>query len=122
MGKVKRKIGLSDIRLKAPIGYYSEERILKNEFSIDISGTFSASHTETESLNHTLDYSQLFELCKENFSREAQLIETVAHQLLDDVLKRFPFLEEVSVVIRKINPPIQADIAHSFVELNYSKD
>jgi dihydroneopterin aldolase len=36
-------------------------------------------------------------------------------------VEKYPFLKEVHIKINKLNPPINAEIKNSFIELNYSK-
>lgn len=110
------------MRFISPIGFFPEEQILKNEFMVNISVSFEIETLEdTDELENTVDYSQLYEICDFYFKQEFKLIETVAHAILDKVVEKYPFLKEVRIKINKLNPPINAEIKNSFIELNYSK-
>lgn len=122
MANMSRKVGLEGVRFISPIGFFPEEQILKNEFMVNISVSFEIETLEdTDELENTVDYSQLYEICDFYFKQEFKLIETVAHAILDKVVEKYPFLKEVRIKINKLNPPINAEIKNSFIELNYSK-
>lgn len=122
MGKTSRRVGLEGIKFNAAIGYFEEERIYKNNFLVDVSVLFTQNDvTQTEDLSQTVDYGLLYEICKQEFAKESLLIETVAQQILDKILSDFSFIEEAQIKIRKLNPPIKAQIQQSFIELNYQK-
>ncbi len=122
MAQILRKIGLEDIVFLAAIGLYEEERIIKNKFITNVWVEMEISESEySDELKNTVNYVRLYDICKQAFSKERKLIEPVAHEILSDILKEFSFINTAFVKIEKLNPPIQAEIAKSFIELNYSK-
>lgn len=123
MAKIKRQVGLEGIRFVSPIGFFEEERILKNEFLVNISVTFEIDdlHNNNDDLGNTVDYSQLYAICEYYFKKEYKLIESVAHEILNNIKANYPFIDIIHLRINKLNPPIKAEIRNSFVELSYSK-
>lgn len=123
MAKIKRQVGLEGIRFVSPIGFFEEERILKNEFLVNISVSFDLDdlHHNNEDLKNTVDYSQLYAICEFYFKNEYKLIESVAREIMEDIKSKYPFVDNINLRINKLNPPIKAEIRNSFVELNYSK-
>jgi len=122
MGKITRRVGLEGVKFNAAIGFFEEERIFKNNFLVDVDVLFTQNdNTQTEDLSQTLDYSLLFDICEQEFAKESLLIETVAQQILNKIISDFSFVEKVHVKIKKLNPPLKAQIQHSFIELNYQK-
>ena len=122
MGKITRRVGLEGVKFNAAIGFFEEERIFKNNFLVDVDVLFTQmDNTQTEDLSQTIDYSLLYDICEQEFAKESLLIETVAQQILNKIISDFSFVEEVHVKIRKLNPPLKAQIQHSFIELNYQK-
>lgn len=115
-----RKVGLEGVKFNASVGYFEEERILKNDFLVDIYVVFEA-NDKTENLHHTVDYSHLYQICDHFFKVGAMLIETVGKSILEEVKKYYPFVDIISIKIQKLNPPIKAEIKNSFVELTYQK-
>lgn len=121
MAKFTRKIGLEDIKFKAAIGLYREERILKNDFIVNIWAEMEVSESESnaDELSNTVDYVKLYDICKNAFDKERKLLEPVAQEILSEIIKSFRFVDKAYVKIQKLNPPVQAEIARSFVELTY---
>ena len=122
MGKITRRVGLEGVKFNAAIGFFEEERIFKNNFLVDVDVLFTQlDKTQTEDLSQTIDYSLLYDICEQEFAKVSLLIETVAQQILNKIITDFSFVEEAHVKIRKLNPPLKAQIQHSFIELNYQK-
>jgi len=122
MANMNRKVGLEGVRFISPIGFFAEERILKNEFLVNIAVSFEIETAQdTDNLENTVDYSQLYEICAFYFKQEFKLIETVAHSIFNAVMEKYPYLKEIHIRINKLNPPISAEIKNSFIELNYNK-
>ncbi len=122
MSKTLATIGLNGARFNAAVGWHPEERLLKNNFLVDISVSFEVETAFTdESLTDSVDYMQLHEICLQVFSEEAKLLESVAQQIIDKIIEQFAGLQEVSVTIKKLNPPIKAQIESSFVKLVFKK-
>ena len=123
MAKVLRKIGLENVQFTAPIGFYEEERVLKNKFIVNVWAEMPVSLVESDAdeLTNTVNYVGLYEICQAAFAKERRLLEPVAQEILVNILAHYSFIESASVKIQKLHPPIQAEIETSFVELNYSK-
>lgn len=121
MGKILATVGLEGVRFKSAIGLYPEERIFKNEFTLDISVSYVVQQAVDEDLENTIDYSKLYDIAVHFFSQEYLLIETVGHHILEGVIAKFPQTECIDLCIKKSHPPIKAEIAASFIKLNYKK-
>lgn len=123
MSKSTRKIGLEGVKFNAPVGYFEEERKFRNDFVVDLYVVFEFSphQSQTEDLNQTIDYTLLYHICEQCFQIETLLIETVAQSILDEIKHRFTFVDVIYIKIKKLNPPVKASIASSFIELNYQK-
>jgi dihydroneopterin aldolase len=122
MSKTICKVGLNGVKFNAAIGYYAEERLFKNNFSVDVCVAFEQSpSTNTEDINQTVNYSLLYDICAQIFKQETLLIETVAQAILNTIKDDFPFVDEITICIKKLNPPLKAQISNSFIELNYKK-
>jgi dihydroneopterin aldolase len=114
------KVGLEGVKFNAPIGFFVEERVLKNDFLVDLFVCFNSSEIGDELIN-TINYVTLYQICEENFGQEHQLIETVAQKILNQIKNQFPDLEQIHIKIKKLNPPIKAEIQQSFVAIDYIK-
>lgn len=122
MSKTLATIGLNGAKFKAPIGWYPEERIFKNEFLVDLSVSFEPSLPFIDDdLDASVDYMLLYQICEEVFGKETKLIETVAQAIINQIIEQIPLMQKVSIQIKKLNPPVKAQIASSFVQLTFEK-
>ncbi|MBK0381909.1 dihydroneopterin aldolase [Pedobacter sp. SD-b] len=121
MGKTIRKVGLEGVKFNAAIGFYEEERIFKNNFLVDVSVAFEDDDLVKDDLKNTVNYVSLFDICNQSFSKEAQLIETVAQEILQNIKQEFTFVDHINIKIKKLDPPVKAQIQNSFVALDYTK-
>jgi dihydroneopterin aldolase len=119
-GVTVTKVGLSGVKFNAPIGFFAEERLLKNNFIVDVFVCFHAAEINDE-LAQTINYVTLYQICEDNFKQENKLIETLAQQILNQIINQFADLQQINIKIKKLNPPIKAEIQYSFVELNYNR-
>ncbi|TAH03267.1 MAG: dihydroneopterin aldolase [Sphingobacteriales bacterium] len=122
MSKTIRTIGLEGVQFKGAIGLHPEEKILGNNFLVDFEITFkNTKQPDTENLNETINYCDLYSILETELAQTTDLLETVAQDILDQTLLAYPFLRSIKIKIKKLNPPINAQIANAFVALNYHK-
>lgn len=122
MSETLATIGINGAKFNAAVGWYPEERIVKNDFLVDLSVSFLVKKAfSDDSLEDSIDYMQLHEICNNAFAVETKLIETVAQKIVDQIIAGFAVVEEVSIKIQKLNPPVRAQIESSFVQLNFKR-
>ncbi len=122
MSETLASVGLNGAKFNAAIGWYPEERVFKNNFIVDLSVTFKVEKPFTDdNLAGSIDYMQLHEVCSEAFAQEAKLIEFVAQKIIDKIVDKFPVAQTVVIAIKKLSPPVKAQIESSFVQLSYKK-
>ncbi len=122
MSKAIRTVGLESVQFNAAIGLHPEEKILGNNFLVDFEVAFKNSKQhDTQNIDDTINYSTLYAILETEFAQTTDLLETVAQNILDQTLLAYPFLRSIKIKIKKLNPPIKAQIANAFVALNYHK-
>ncbi|RZF62721.1 dihydroneopterin aldolase [Sphingobacterium corticibacterium] len=121
MGSIIQEVALKDVRFFSPIGYYEEERILGNEFFVDVSIYFPFDNTDAEDLSNTVNYAELYDLLGGVMKKERKLLESAAHEILCNIQARYAFIHEARISIRKTTPPFGHDYVHSVVSLCYKK-
>lgn len=99
-------IQLHNIILFAHHGIYEEEKILGNEFELNITIKHLPKHLPMKHLSDTIDYVSAYELVKNRMAIPTPLLETVVTDIAQKILAQFSLAEEVTVSIRKIHPPI----------------
>ncbi len=122
MSKAIRTVGLESVQFNAAIGLHHEEKVLGNNFLVDFEVAFkNTKQPDTQNIDDTINYSNLYSILESEFAQTTDLLETVAQNILDTTLLAYPFLRSVKIKIKKLNPPINAQIANAFVALNYHK-
>ncbi|WP_437921635.1 dihydroneopterin aldolase [Sphingobacterium sp. LRF_L2] len=121
MAEIIQEVALKDVRFFAPIGFYEEERILNNEFFVDLMIFFPFRNEAPDELPNTVNYAELFQLLQQTMKKERKLLESAAHEILERTLAQYDFITELKVSIRKTTPPFGIDNIHAVVSLHYNK-
>jgi 7,8-dihydroneopterin aldolase/epimerase/oxygenase len=112
------KILISRMDCLAAIGITAEERAIRQRLSIDLEFPFDVGKAaRSDSIKDAVDYDAVAQLVAEVCaSREFNLIETVAEQIAERVLTRFP-ITQVRVRVHKISPVAAPRVDYVYVEI-----
>ena len=99
-------IHLHNIILFAHHGIYEEEKLLGNQFELNITIRHSPEKIPVKHLSDSIDYVSVYELVKKRMAIATPLLETVVTEIAVEILQRFALAEQVSISIRKMYPPI----------------
>lgn len=119
MGSIIQEVALRNVRFFSPIGYYEEERVLGNEFFVDVFVYFPFRSPDADDLTNTINYEELYQLACVIMKKERKLLESAAEELLLGIQSRYNFLVEARVSIRKTTPPFGHDCVQTVVSLHY---
>lgn len=115
-------IALEGLRFKAPIGVYTEEKVLKNDIQIDLHLKVSTL-ISVEKLEDTINYEIVYQLIKAEVLIETDLLEDTLQRILHTVKNYCENnasdkvqLNSVSARIKKLSPPIKGNIAAVWIE------
>ena len=115
-------IVLKDLHFHARHGVGAQETLVGNEFTLDLRlRTDLARAVETDDVNDTLSYADVFEAVKDEMSRPSRLLEHVAGRIARRLFHDFPALDEIGLKLMKRNPPMGADIESAGVELRVQR-
>ncbi|WP_184549928.1 dihydroneopterin aldolase [Mucilaginibacter sp. FT3.2] len=114
-------IALQGAEFFAYHGFYPEEQKIGCRFLVNIAVDFVPQTEPDDELKHTVDYEKVYYMACEEMKHPRKLIETVAQAILDRIKTKYPYVETISVEIKKLNPPLLGRVAHSAVTVNYSK-
>jgi dihydroneopterin aldolase len=115
-------IALEGIELKAPIGYYDEERKNQNDFIIDLEvGIEFVEKEDHDDIHNTLNYERLHTIILEEMRPACRLMEDPAYRILEQVKRLSDEIRSVKLDIRKKNPPLNSKIQHSRVSIHWMK-
>ncbi|RXT09030.1 dihydroneopterin aldolase [Ammoniphilus sp. CFH 90114] len=100
-------------------GVFPEENKLGQRYIVDIELYLDLSRAaQTDDLEHTINYAQVYELCKNIVENETfQLVEKVAQQIAERSLQQFHLLDELMVRVTKPDPPIAGHYDSVAVEI-----
>jgi dihydroneopterin aldolase len=110
-------IHLHNINFFSHHGIHEEERILGNEFEVNITVKHSPKQLPVKHLSDTIDYISVYELVKKKMGIPTPLLETLATEIAKQILEEFTLAEVVSISIRKRYPPVsqlQGSVGVSF--------
>ena len=110
-------IELSKLRFHAYHGLYHEEKKLGGDFEVNVIIRHEPEKLPILHLHETIDYMSVYNLIKELMQRPEPLLETVVVLIAETILRKFSHAQEVSVSIKKLNPPIIA--FEGMVGVNY---
>jgi dihydroneopterin aldolase len=113
------KVGLHGAEFFARHGYYKEEQVLGNYFIVDIEASFEPQNASMDDdLNNTLNYERLYQIAAEQMEHPQKLLETVAQAIVDKAMQSFPYITNLQVIVKKLNPPLKGKVAASSVTIN----
>ncbi|KAF0153220.1 MAG: dihydroneopterin aldolase [Ignavibacteria bacterium] len=89
-------------------GALEEEQNIGGKFEADVDiYTNFTSAAEHDDLNKTIDYNKVYKFInKLVHSKKFKLIETLACELADEIIKNFPGIEKIAVRVRKHHVPV----------------
>ncbi len=99
-------IHLHNIIIYAHHGIYEEEKILGNEFELNITIQYTPHKLPVKHMADTIDYVAVYELLKRRMAVPTPLLETVITDIAGQILEQFSLAENVAISIRKILPPV----------------
>lgn len=118
---ITQKVALKEVRFFSPIGFYDEEQVVGNEFFVNLEVVFPFENSNSEELENTINYEELYQVLVEVMTPKRKLLESALEDILDIVLKKYLFIDSATVSICKVNPPFGGDLANSEVTLIYNK-
>ncbi len=121
MKHIQQLVSLADLRFYAYHGYYPEEQVLGNEFTMTIQVKFIRREGNEDNLNNTINYETLYHIAKAEMQRPRKLLEAVAAAVLTRIYECFPVIDEAEVSISKSHPPFGGDRAKAAVALSWKR-
>ena len=98
-------------------GFYEEERVLGNDFVVDVYiRTHFSGAAEADELGGTINYQTIYEICKIAMRMPVKLLETLSETIATALKFQFTEMQYLKVRVRKLHPPVGGSVASSFVE------
>lgn len=112
------KISLNGMEFHAFHGCFKEERIIGNNFIVDLDVDTDTSIPEaTDELKDTIDYARLYKLIKAEMEITSKLLEHVARRIISVLIQSYPQIRSVAITVSKMNPPVGGKVDRVSVTL-----
>lgn len=112
-------INLHNLHFFAHHGLYEHEKVLGNEFELNITIKHAPHQLPVKKLSDTIDYVSVYELARKRMAIPTPLLETVVTEIAKEILIQFLLAEEVFISIRKMYPPINHMHARGSVGVSF---
>ena len=109
-------IHLNNLHFHAYHGLFDEEKIIGNEFIVNVEIGLSIEQIIDE-LNQTIDYSKVYKIIQDNMNIPTPLLETLVANISNSIYVYDNRINQISIKIEKKHPPIQnftGNVAVSF--------
>lgn len=108
---MKTFIELKNMRFYAYHGVLEQERITGNEFLVNLKITTNFSKAiDSDDVNDTLNYAEVFDVVKEEMQQPSDLLEHVAGRIFKKLKTTFSQIEFLEVRLAKLNPPVAGEV------------
>jgi len=112
-------IYLNNLHFHAYHGLFEEEKIIGNEFIVNVEIGLSNEQIIDE-LNQTIDYSMVYKIIQDNMNIPTPLLETLVSNISNAIYVYDNRIKEISIKIEKKHPPIQSFTGNVAVSLKKS--
>ena len=100
-------IELEGMEFKAYHGCLEQEKVRGNSFTVDFRGEMDLyAAAESDNLNDTVNYGEIYEIVAEEMSIPSELLENVAGRIVKAIESRFPQFVSFSIRVSKKRPPV----------------
>lgn len=117
---MRTSIALNGLRFQARHGVMEQERRVGNTFVVDLRLDYPfADAMETDNLDSTLNYAEVYDVVKTEMEKPSQLLERVAGRIRGELLRRYPEISGGRLRIEKLRPPIAGCTGSASVEVEW---
>lgn len=118
------KIIVKGLRLKAYHGVNPEEKLNGQMFELDITALIDAKPANvSDELDDTVSYAKIIKTARAVFTAESyNLIEYASNKVAMEIMKTYPKLKSVTVLLKKPEAPISADFDYVAVEETITRE
>lgn len=100
-------IHLHNLKFYSFHGVHEEETLLGNEFEVNADVEFHEEIAEINSLSHTINYADVYEIIKTRMHIPAALLETVVMDIGNSIQEKYNNARRIHISLKKTHPPIE---------------
>ncbi|MBC7721943.1 MAG: dihydroneopterin aldolase [Pedobacter sp.] len=98
-------IHLNNVFFFAYHGLYDHETLNGNNFEVNLTVNYQPVKLVTK-ISETINYVAIYELLNARMQIATPLLETLVMDIANEILAQFPLVENISISIKKMQPPI----------------
>lgn len=117
------RITIKGLSFSGKHGYYPEERVAGNNFEVDViaEGEFKKAIQQND-LKKTFNYELAATCARDVFNGKSELlIETLCFRIGEAIFEQAITTKKLTVIVRKINPPIETEAACAEIEMIWNR-
>ncbi|AZQ43149.1 dihydroneopterin aldolase [Nonlabens ponticola] len=116
------KILLENVRVFTNHGCLNEEELIGSEYRVDLEVVTDLTRSaKSDDLSDTVDYVYLNKVIKEEMAVRSKLLEQVAQRILDRIFKEEEMVQQATVHVSKLNPPLGGDVEKVTIAMTQSR-
>lgn len=101
-------INLNSLLFFGRHGVYEEEKIVGNEFEINLAVSFVTDEGIISGIDDTINYETIYLLLKKEMEHPSPLLETLVTRITESLHSNFQQIKKISISVYKLHPPIQS--------------
>lgn len=111
-------IAIENMEFFAYHGCFEEEQLIGNKFIVDISFSTPTEAAEiSDRLSDTVNYQRVYQIIAAEMETRSALLEHLARRIMDAVTNEFPGIENISLKVAKLHPPLGGKVESVSVKL-----
>lgn len=99
-------IELVNVELYAFHGIFEGEERVGNPYIVNLSVKFDERDKHFDEINDTINYEELYEIVKQRMQIRTGLVEKICMNIIRHIKHQYPYVKEVDLSIRKLQPPL----------------
>lgn len=109
-------LAIEGMEFYAKHGYYAHEKEIGGRYVVDVYLTLDLTKAgKSDQLEDTLNYEVVFNIVQDIMNTSKNLIEHLAHLILEEINEAFQDLNHIRVKVKKIAPPLKGQVENTFV-------
>ena len=120
---MKATVKVENLKIYAFHGCMEEEKVIGSDYVVNICAVCSVGKKAFEDeIGGTVDYVSLARIAKREMSVRSELLEAVVNRIISCCFSEISVLEQISVTVSKLNPPINADVGSVSVSMDKKRE
>ena len=108
---MKATVKVENLKIYAFHGCMEEEKVIGSDYVVNICAICSVGKKALDDeIGGTVDYVDLARIAKREMSVRSKLLEAVVNRIITCCFNEIPVLDQISVSVSKLSPPINADV------------